>query len=105
MPWAAPLACSHPGCRATNCAKHRRPTSSAKQGYGYDWKKLRERHLAAHPFCVDCGAREGLHVDHVLAHQGNERLRLDPNNLATRCRPCHSRKTATQDHGFGNGTR
>jgi len=29
-------------------------TSSAARGYGYDWQKLRERHLAAHPHCVFC---------------------------------------------------
>jgi len=42
------------------------------------------------------------HVDHVLAHRGDEGLRLDPNNLQALCHSCHSRKTASLDGGFGN---
>jgi 5-methylcytosine-specific restriction protein A len=41
-------------------------------------------------------------VDHVKAHHGNEALRLDPANLQSLCQSCHSRKTATVDHGGGN---
>jgi 5-methylcytosine-specific restriction protein A len=109
MPYRAARPCTKPGCPAlvrgssSRCpahAKHlERPTSSA-QGYGADWRKLRAAHLAVNPTCVACGAA-AVDVDHIQAHRGNETLRLDPANLQSFCRSCHSKKTARVDHGFG----
>lgn len=41
-------------------------------------------------------------VDHIVPHRGDERLFRDEKNLQSLCRPCHSRKTAVEDGGFGN---
>jgi 5-methylcytosine-specific restriction protein A len=70
------------------------------------WGALRKEALrrdggrCTHP---GCGAR-GTHVDHI-----RPRPRADGptpadvlGNLTTLCRPCHSRKTAARDGGFGN---
>jgi 5-methylcytosine-specific restriction protein A len=54
------------------------------------------------PNCAACGA-PGTDVDHIRAHRGDEELRLDPGNLRTLCRACHSRKTVGVDGGFGRG--
>lgn len=83
--------------RARQTAK--RPSTSAR-GYGADWKALRAKHLRSHPFCVECGVVADT-VDHIIAHRGDDRLRLDPSNLRSFCRTHHSRKTVRQDGGFG----
>lgn len=90
---------------------------SASRGYGYDWQQLRARHLAAHPHCIFClrdfgmdgmspvdvvlacaerGVPEPLGTigDHIVAHEGNDALRLDPNNIQTLCKPHHDGEKA-----------
>ena len=69
------------------------------------WTRIREEHIEANPFCVDCGDR-GTDVDHVVPHRGDTRLFFDRNNLATRCKVCHSRKTANEVNARrGGGSR
>ena len=43
-----------------------------------------------------------LHADHQIPIEQAEGLRLDLDNLKTRCNECHSKKTATEDGGFGH---
>lgn len=66
------------------------------------WRAIRSAVLAAEPLCRMCAARgitrAAQHVDHVDGDPGNN----DPSNLQPLCAPCHSRKTATEDGGFGN---
>lgn len=82
-----------------------RPSACAR-GYDRTWQRLRLMHIRAHPLCKLCEAQglivQAEDVDHVIPHQGNDGLRLDPSNLQSLCKPCHSRKTATQDGGMGN---
>ena len=87
-------------------AKEAERADATTRGYGEDWRALRSAHLADNPACVQCGriARSN-HVDHIVAHRGDDRLRIDPANLQTLCHSCHSRKTAQQDAGFGNRRR
>ncbi len=79
-----PRPCRHGGCRVLTtegyCEKHK-PTanagrlSSSKRGYGYKWRKARERHLQLYPFCEEC-KRQGkpsvlaTDVDHIVPHKG-----------------------------------
>ncbi|MEM5366575.1 HNH endonuclease [Paraburkholderia azotifigens] len=86
--------------------------SSAARGYGYDWQRLRAGHLAKHPYCAYClrdldmcgmtpaevivacatrGIPEpiGSIGDHIVPHEGDESLRLDPNNVQTLCKRHH----------------
>lgn len=42
------------------------------------------------------------HVDHITPHNGDPELFYDLDNLQSLCIECHSRKTATEDGGFGN---
>ncbi|WP_341774765.1 HNH endonuclease [Burkholderia gladioli] len=92
-------------------------TSSSARGYDYQWQKLRAAHLKAHPHCVFClrdlgmagwspeavviecamrGVREpvGTIGDHVVPHRGDDRLRLDPANVQTLCKPHHDGEKA-----------
>lgn len=77
--------------------------SSAKQGYGSEWRKKRDAHLRKHPWCEDHLAMGkqvlATDVDHLktLRSGGAD----DESNYVSRCHSCHSRKTALEDGGFG----
>ncbi|XBQ15813.1 MAG: HNH endonuclease signature motif containing protein [Oceanicaulis sp.] len=87
--------------------------SAAKRGYDRDWRKLREIKLKRDPLCEDCladgrtePAREVDHVERFRDADGriDHRKRLDPKNLRSLCKPCHSRKTARETwHAQGVG--
>lgn len=78
--------------------------SPSARGYGHSWRKLRASVLVCEPLCREC-SRQGLcvaaaHVDHIVAlERGGTN---DRSNLMPLCHPCHSRKTAMVDGGFGN---
>jgi 5-methylcytosine-specific restriction protein A len=66
------------------------------------WRAIRASVLRAEPLCRVCKARGRFTaascVDHVDANPGNN----DLTNLQPLCSPCHARKTAAEDGGFGN---
>ena len=75
--------------------------SSTARGYGQDWRRLRERVLAAEPlcrFCFEVGRiTAATDVDHIEPFTGlHDPRRLDPANCRPLCRPCHMRRTAAQ---------
>lgn len=73
--------------------------SAAKRGYGRKWRVIRAAFLKAHPRCEACGASAS-EADHRTprAAGGSDAWA----NLRPLCKPCHSRKTARQDGGFGH---
>ena len=81
--------------------------NAGKRGYDARWRKARLRYLATHPLCVYC-EKQGRKVaarcvDHIVPHDGNQELFWDmENNWQALCTPCHSRKTAKHDKGFGH---
>lgn len=82
--------------------------SSWARGYRADWDKLRDWYARQHPLCEHCLAMEPQRVkamdevDHIKPFHGvDDPLRLDPENLQSLCKPCHSIKTAREDGGFG----
>ncbi|MCY8045756.1 HNH endonuclease [Bacillus haynesii] len=112
--------CNEPGCptltREGYCEKHKRDQpaydqyreSAARRGYDSKWRKARRGYLSKYPFCVSC-MKEGRRVpatvvDHIKPHKGDKKLFWDSSNWQPLCAPCHSRKTAKEDGGFGNGT-
>ena len=101
MPTTAKQPCGHPGCPELvakgMCQQHKRP-SAAKRGYGRRWYRATEPFRMAHPFCVQC-EKEGRDtpanvVDHIRAHNGDQRLMWDEDNWQSLCTACHNRKTA-----------
>jgi 5-methylcytosine-specific restriction protein A len=108
VPQAVPRYCAHYPCGNTvttgrYCPEHAGParqnerrhyTGTPGINYGRPWRRLRLRYLAEHPYCVDCGAVLDLEVDHQIPHEGDPELFWDEANWRTRCKPCHSRKTA-----------
>lgn len=105
---------SRPGlCEACRAAKHRdidaRRGTATERGYDGRWRKARAAFLRRNPLCVHCG-REGLVVaatvvDHIIPHKGDMVAFWDSTNWAGLCRSCHSKKTASEDGGFGNNVR
>ena len=57
------------------------------------WRKLRLRHLRAHPLCAMCEAEGFVEaatiVHHVKAHKGDLALFYDPANLQSVCKQHH----------------
>ena len=114
-PSAAPKRCSR--CRATykgqrcpDCEAKRlqevdsRRRSASQRGYDARWRKIRAKHLKLHPWCARClqDGRHTLaqHVDHRTTRRAGGTD--SSSNLQSLCAPCHSRKTARDDGGFGN---
>lgn len=99
------------------CPKHSAQVrSESDQARGHSRKKYNRRSwrdgtrpafLRQHPLCADClQARpprfiQATDVDHVDGDETND----DWSNLRALCHPCHSRKTASRDGGFGNAPR
>jgi len=82
--------------------------TAVKRGYGYAWQKARMGFLKNHPVCAECQKQGRVTaasvVDHITPHKGDQALFWDHNNWQPLCKPCHSRKTAAQDGGYGNPT-
>ena len=109
MPRKALKPCTHPGCpRLTEgayCDEHKplhpdRP-SAAKRGYGSKWQRVSKAYLRKHPLCVKC-LEQGKYVtatvvDHIVPHRGDHYLMWSDTNWQALCKPCHDRKTGTED--------
>jgi 5-methylcytosine-specific restriction protein A len=98
------------------CAKHKaqrqkeldqRRGTAAQRGYSSRWQRYRLTFLQEHPLCVQCKDAglivSATVVDHVTPHRGDYVLMWDPANHQALCKPCHDRKTAIEDGGFGRG--
>ena len=76
----------------------RRRGSAQERGYDSTWHDVRAIKVEMNPLCEDCEAN-GLtvlvdEVDHIIPINGkNDPLRLDMENLRSRCKACHTRKT------------
>ena len=107
--------CNKAGCTnltsESYCELHRRERkpdnrlSAYKRGYNTAWQRASKAYLIKHPFCVEC-LKHGIHtkatvVDHIKPHKGDNSLFWDKNNWQPLCKPCHDRKTAMEDGGFG----
>jgi len=86
--------------------------SAASRGYTSKWAKARAAFLRVHPLCQCSQCDEGrvrvtvaTVVDHIVPHCGDMRLFWDRSNWQSMSKPCHDRKTAREDGGFGNRAR
>ena len=60
----------------------------SQRGLGADWRKVRDAHMARHPFCW-CGEK-ATDVDHIIPRRIAPERRLDPTNLQSLCKRHHS---------------
>lgn len=87
----------------------RRPAETRGVYSSPRWLKARARFLAKNKHCRECGG-EARYVDHVKPWRSfppaqQEAAFWDERGWAPMCGPCHSRKTAARDGGFGNARR
>jgi len=111
-PRRSPRPCRVPTCPNLDCDQHKRERnrqyegsrgSATARGYDAAWRERRAAFLAAHPVCElrlpGCTERASV-VDHrIPKSQGGAD---HPSNYQSACAPCHNRKTASEDGGFGN---
>ena len=95
------------GRPATRRHQPRVRTAASQLTTTWRWRKARAAYLSEHPLCVAC-EREGRTepatvVDHITPHKGDMALAWDVGNWQALCKPCHDRKTATSDGGYGHG--
>jgi 5-methylcytosine-specific restriction enzyme A len=70
------------------------------------WREhIRPKQLRDHPLCELC-RREGRYVaaeeiDHIQRPLGDPQLQRDPSNFMSLCKSHHSRKTRTDNRGYG----
>lgn len=126
MPTRAPRPCSKTGCGKLGdgryCVDHTYLTeqyererkarldqqreNASKRGYGARWRKYRLAYLRCHPLCAECErknmTRLAAEVDHIEPHRGDMKLFWLHSNHQGLCKPCHSRKTATEDSTFAS---
>lgn len=117
MPTASQRPCKQPRCSAlvangycdAHKARPRRALTTAQQGYGSRWQRLRLAFLRSNPLCVHCKADKRIRaanvVDHIVPHKGDDSLMWSESNLQPLCASCHSVKTSSEDGGFGNARR
>lgn len=110
MPRKSKCPCRHPGCPQLvdagqiYCEKHAPQyarASASKRGYNSKWRRLSKAYLRKHPMCVKCMAKgryiPATVVDHIQPHRGDEKLMWNQDNWQALCKPCHDRKTWTED--------
>lgn len=89
-----------PACQRRHVSRQvdQRPSAAAR-GYDYQWQIRRQYVLDRDPVCRICGTSPSEEVDHIIprARGGSDRSE----NLQGLCKSCHSRKTASEDGGFG----
>lgn len=118
MPIKPKKPCGKIGCRRLTteryCEEHMREYrqqqdrergTAHERGYNARWRKARVTYLKRNPLCRQCEAGGRITaatiVDHVIPHRGDMDLFWDVDNWQTLCKPCHDRKTAREDGGFG----
>ena len=79
--------------------------SAHERGYSAAWQRARAGFLRSHPLCTKHAAKgetvAASVVDHIVPHKGDKVLFWEHDNWQALCKPCHDRKTATEDGGFG----
>jgi 5-methylcytosine-specific restriction enzyme A len=80
--------------------------SASQRGYGREWQRFRESHAdLVPPVCVRCdfaGKSDEMQLDHKIPVTGPDDPRfLDHSAVQWLCEACHSKKTTTEDGGFG----
>ncbi len=64
--------------------------------YDHVWEAYRKRYLEINPRCYACGLKATT-VDHLIPHQGDEKLFKKLNNHIPLCEICHNKVTAIFD--------
>lgn len=110
MPTKPKHPCASPGCPNLTvnkyCDEHqalrrqekRRPENDI---YNRRWRRASKLFLTQHPLCAECERHGKLTpatvVDHIVPHRGDQERFWDTANWQALCKPCHDKKTLTED--------
>ena len=92
---------------ATRLTQHR-PAEASRQARralatnSAAWRRLRAAVLDAEPLCRECAKAGRTTAASCVDHIDGDSHNNDTSNLQPLCSPCHSRKTAREDGGWGN---
>lgn len=110
---------AHAKVRRKQADDHR--GNATQRGYGYRWQQTSKGFLRSHPLCQCSECQEGKLkvtasevVDHIVPHRVDEAIKSgnadwikrawelfwNRDNWQAMSKPCHDRKTATEDGGF-----
>ena len=81
------------------------PSRQARRTYATNsatWRAIRAGQLAIEPLCRICNAKGITRAASVVDHIDGDATNDESMNHQSLCGPCHSRKTAKEDGGFGN---
>ena len=71
--------------------------TAASRGYDADWRRFRKQVLIERPLCEDCHAagrvKAACEVHHIVKLRTDPSLRLEPSNVMSLCKSCHSKRT------------
>jgi len=117
MPRKSKRPCAYPRCPElievgqTYCEKHaalmqknyERDHRDRKKHnmYGSKWRRERASFLRKNPLCVEC-LKRGIYepateVDHIVPHDGDDKLFWRRSNWQALCKRCHSAKTRREN--------
>ena len=105
--------CGYPGCpelvshRERCCPEHQHRTrrydqergTSSERGYGSRWRAIRRQVLIDEPLCRDCMEKGRVMAANEVHHKDGNPRNNARENLCPLCKPCHNRRTATEQ-GF-----
>jgi 5-methylcytosine-specific restriction endonuclease McrA len=89
VPAGERCACQQASDRARKARHDRRRPTARQRGYTSEWQKARAAFLLAHPHCVMC-SKPASHVDHIVAHKGDNALFWDRTNWQALCAHHHN---------------
>lgn len=117
MPRKPKRPCSYQGCPELTdkrfCVEHEKQENkryekydrdpAVRRRYGRAWKRIRDKHVLAHPYCEKCFEKGVMvqveEVHHILPlSQGGSH---DKDNLISLCKSCHARIHATSGDRWG----
>ena len=82
--------------------KWRGDKNTTERGYGGKWQRARIAFLKQRPLCVFCNAMgyttAAQVVDHILPHNGDQKLFWDRKNWQPLCKACHDGIKARIEH-------
>ena len=91
-------------CAPVNRALHRtddHKLTTAQRGYGTPWAKLSRRARRMQPWCLDCGTRDDLTVDHTpeawARYDAGKPIRIT--DVEVVCRSCNSKRGPGRTRG------
>jgi len=101
------LACGQPsaGPRCPAHTTHRPKPSPRQRGYDAAWDRLSKKARRLQPWCTDCGATDGLELDHLPTawerHDAGLPIRLT--DVQVCCGPCNRARGAGRTRGESPG--